>query len=357
LISSEPEQALGAHALLRRALQRTHAEKMVEEASWSGVLARAGSVLTTTRARLDSLPDDERVIGVLSDDERLVATLRLYVRGGIEPVPVWLVGDLVEVLGAGVTAVSLRRARAMEEQGTPLAPYYDALEAEVAYAQGDSRRAWNLATSALERLPESQGLFRARVAAIGAEAAADTGRNRDALALYEQAMLKDGGVFRRLGLRIPASVRVRGGGEVGSRAADMLERSPRVRSDPGFQVVVSGSGSSVEACLLSSHGAQLGCATVDPVALAEQFAAAHAEWQEKVQKARDDGEDVTSLLEEEPQAPDPAEHLAEAFHDRVFSAPVTLSSADLASLDGRTTTGAEVARERFQNLLEQAVEP
>ena len=357
LISSDPEQALGAHALLRRSLQRTHAEKLAEEASWSGTLARLGGAFDAMGARLESWPDDERITGVLSDDDRLIATLRLHVRGGIEPVPAWLVGDVVEVLGPGIAAVALRRARAMEEPTTPLAPFYDALEAEVALAQGEELRAWNLATSALSRLPESQSLFRARVAAIGAEAAAETGRNRDALALYEQAMQSDGGVFRRLGLRIPATVRAQGGGDVGERAADFLESSPRFRSDPGFEVIVRGAGTAVEACMRSAHGAELGCASVDPATLEQEWQTAHAAWEEEVDKAREAGDDLEPLLEKEPERPDPAEVLAERFHDRVFSAPVTLSSADLSSLDGRTTTGAEVAREQFRNLLEQTIQP
>lgn len=356
LISSDPEQALGAHALLRRALQRTHAERVAEEASWSGTLARLGGTFTVAGARLESWPDDERIASTLSDGDRLVATLRLYVRGGIEPVPVWLVGDLVEVLGAGVTGVALRRARATEDPASPLGPFYDGLQAEVALAQGDSLRAVALAQAALQRLPAGQTVFRARVAAVGAEAARDAGRPSDALGLYEEALQKDAGIVRRLGLSIPASVSYGGGGEVGRRVADMLEASPRFRSGRGFEVAVNDRGAAVEACLSSPHGARLGCAQVDPAALAEQYATARAEWEEALAKAREEGADTAELEEAEPEEPDPAEYLAEQFHDRIFSVPVTLSSTDLGSLDGRTTTGAEAARERLQGLLDQAVQ-
>ena len=41
----------------------------------------------------------------------------------------------------------------------------------------------------------------------------------------------------------------------------------------------------------------------------------------------------------------------------IFSAPVALSSTDLSSLDGRTTTGGEAARERMRGLLDQAAAP
>jgi tetratricopeptide (TPR) repeat protein len=245
----------------------------------------------------------------------------------------------------------------MEEANTPLAPYYDALEAEVALAQGESLLAWQLATRALEHLPEGHSLFRARVAAIGAVAATDTGRNREALALYEEALLKDGGVIRRLGLRIPARVRVTGGGDIGARAADLLEASPRFRADAGFEIAVTGDGREVTACLRTPHAAEIGCTSVDPVSLSEEWRAAHEAWQEELENARETDEDIDPLLERQPEEPDPAERVAELFHERIFSAPVTLSSADLSSLDGRTTTGAEVAREQFRTLLEQTTPP
>ena len=359
LISSTPEQALGAHSLLRRSLRLTHAEQAAERASWEGTLARVGAVFGTGAERLETLPDDERIAAVLSDDERLIATLRLYVRGGIEPTPPWLVGDLVDVLGAGVVAVGLRHARSIEGPGSPVAVFHDGLEAEVALAQGEEMRALNMARRALDQLPPDQTLFRARVAAVGAEAAREAGRKQEMLALYEEAMQKDAGVIRRLGLSIPASVRVRGGGDIGSRVGEMLESSPRLRSGRGFEVTIAGAaGGAVEACLLSQHGAQLGCAQVDPEAVLAEYQQAHEAWEQAVAEAREAGEEAEIDPDEleEPEPDDPAERLAEAFHRRVFSAPVRLSSADLSSLDGRTTTGDDIAREQLQNLLDQAVQ-
>jgi len=346
LTSGKPEQALGAHALLRRALQRTYAEQTLEQASWSGFASHLAGHFEAASERMSAWPDDERIASVLADDERLVATLRFYVHGGIEPVPSWLVGDLIEILGAGVVAVALHQARAVEGAASPLVPFYDALEAEIALARGDDGRAFNMARSALERLPAPEALLRARIAAVAAQAAPSSA---EALAFYEQAMQLDAGVIRRMGLSIPATVRARDGGALASRVADLIESSPRLTSGRGFEVVVGSAGdSAVEACLLSQHGARLACATVDP----EQLLREQQDRERERAEAAREGE-PSEGDEEEPEEIDPAERLAEEFHRVVFAAPVALDSADLSSLDGRTTTGAEAAREQLRNMLEQ----
>ena len=89
----------------------------------------------------------------LTDELRLDATLRMYVRRGIEPVPTWMVGDLVRVLGPGVVAVALRDARREEAAFPAIRPLHDALEAELRLAQGDEARALTLAERSLAALP------------------------------------------------------------------------------------------------------------------------------------------------------------------------------------------------------------
>jgi tetratricopeptide (TPR) repeat protein len=370
LTSSSAEQALGAHALLRRAIARTHGEREAEQAAFGGVLGRVSGSAGRIALDFHVMGDEERIRSALADDRRLLHTMRQYVNGGLEPLPPWLVGDLVEVLGAGVVAVGVRLARAVEGPTSPLVPYYDGLDAEVALSRGDEDEAYDLAARALGALPTTEALLRARLSVVAAEAARQRGQNTERVAYLADALATDGGAIRRMRLSIPARVRVSGSSSIGAEVAAMIERSPRFTDDPGFEVRVSDEGVSIKACLLTAEGAQIRCATVDPAALERQHQEALEAWEAEraarqergaTEAGADEQADVEAEEDEDeaepPEPIDPAEHLATEFHDVVFGAAVSLSSADMSSLDGRTTTGADVAREQMQNLLQQAMEP
>ena len=231
LVASDQEQALGAHALLRRALRTLEAELEAERASVAGLGGRVGGGASSLATRARAWPDDERVTNTLTDELRLDATLRMYVRRGIEPVPTWLVGDLVRTLGPGVVAVALRDARREERAFPAIRPLHDALEAEVRLAQGDESQALALAERSLASLPTAEVLLQARVAAVAAEAARALGRDAASYGYSERAVQKDAGTLRRLGLALPAHVRAAGTGAAAARVATLLGRSPRMRAD------------------------------------------------------------------------------------------------------------------------------
>ncbi len=320
LVASDAEQALGAHALLRRALLRTQAELDAERASFSPFTGRVRETSNAIADRLGAWPDDERVTSVLADEFRLDSTLRLYVRGGIEPLPVWMVGDLVHALGAGVVAVALRDVRREEASNAMMTPYYDALEAEVLLAQGDSTRALAMAQRAIQALPTHEALLHARIAAVGAEAARAEGNAQLANGMYERSLQKDPGTLRRMGLAIPATVTVQASGDAASTLGDWLERSPRVRTgEGGFRIAVTGDARALRVCLTSPTGAQLGCS------------------------------DTTATRNESPDHL--ASRAAEDFHARAFATRVGLSTQDLRSLDGTTTTNDAAAREQMNGVL------
>lgn len=320
LVSSNAEQALGAHALLRRALLRTQAELDREAAVARGLGGRVTAWLRSLARRLDAWPDDERVTSVLADERRLDSTLRFYLRGGIEPVAPWLVGDLVDVLGAGVVSVALADVR-REEQGNPaMTPYYDALEAEVLLAQGETSRALVLARRALDALPASEALLHARVAAVAAEAARAEGYEALSHGFYERALQKDPGTLRRMGLAVPARVLVQARGDVAEALGAAIERSPRLRrSERGFRVTVTGDARGLRVCLASATGSDLGCS------------------------------------ETRPERGEPSERFvvraAEQFHRTVFATRMGLSTQDLRSLDGTTTINDAAAREQMNDTL------
>lgn len=346
MVSSTAEQATGAHALLRRALLQIRAEQLAEQASWTGRAAQVTALADRLAARLAAQADEERIIGVLTDEERLVATFRPYVRGGIEPVPSWLLGDLVEVLGAGVAAVAVRRVRA-EDEHPGVGAYCDALEAEIALADGDDGRAAQLGRRALETLPKREALLRARVAAVASEAAREAGRTRLSASLLEQAMTLDPGVVRRLGLSIPARITVGSSSNTAQRAAELLARSPRLRSEPGaFEITIDVGQGVMRACLRGPTGSRLACA--EPPAEAAR--------RDGVTQERPSGPSGQGSGARRPTVGERARGLVEAFHRQVLAMPLGLSGTDLSSLDGSTTVAEQAVREQLSGVLDELVE-
>lgn len=340
LTSSSKDQALGAHALLRRALRTTHAQIEAERATWSGTAEALKIALDASERRIQNWTDAERIRGVLNNDDRLVSSFRVYVAGGLEPVPSWLIGDLIPILGAGVCSVALDRVRAAESDAA-LEPYYLAFEAEIALHRGDERAAYALATQALDTLPEFEALLRARVAAIAGELAWALAKPELALGLWATAMQRDAGVIRRRGLALPATLTVKATGPVATRLAALLESSPRFDfgQKRGFTVSIEGSGRALEVCLLEPEGGVLSCAATPP---------------EQQPSPDSPGEEQTGADQAPPlQDNDYAALTAEAFHARAFAMPVGLSNIDLGSLDGTATIADEANRERMQGLLDK----
>lgn len=362
LTTSSKEQTLGAHALLRVALRRSHAEAEAERAVWSGTAEALDIRTEQARRRMQDWADAERIRGVLHDDDVLRRTFRPYVAGGLEPVPTWLLGDLVDILGPGVVSVVLDDVRAVEaggKVGEPLSatgggalePYLDALEAEIALARGREREALSRAESALESLPEFESLLRARVEAVAAEAALELGKEREALGLLASAMQRDAGIIRRRGLALPATLDIEASGPVAQRVVDLLDDSPRfdwggAGNSPGFRVAVQGSERSAEVCLLAPEGGVLSCASTPPEPSAEP-STEPGEGAGPIREVDAEGEAI-ELTDD-----DYAALTVEAFHRQAFAMAVGLSNVDLGSLDGTATIAEEAARERMHGLLDQ----
>ena len=321
--SAEPEQALGGHAVVRRALYRLDAERASERASARDLLGRKGRLargLAAVGSRASALPDDERVVNVLSDDDRLTSTLRPYVDGGLDDLPVWLTGDLVDILGAGVVSVALARAREVEKfEGT--APYFDGIGAEVALAHGHPGLARELARKALDHLPPAEALLRARVAAIGAEGARRAGDLPTATAFFQRAMELDPGTIRRLGLALPAVILQDAPGPIADRAATLLGRSPRfLHASGAFEVRIQPADTGLRICLFAPLGTSLGCGDVQAT----------------------EGE----------SAGDTATRLVDEFHRLSFALHLPITDSDVRGLDGTTTIARDAGRERLRGLLD-----
>ena len=105
-----------------------------------------------------------RVARLLSSKDHLLHLLRPY----LKPLPPWNAGELIAVVGTGVMARALARVRAAETMKKETAPYFDALEAEVAFRRGSMSRALTLASKAAAALPRDEVLLRGRTEALAA---------------------------------------------------------------------------------------------------------------------------------------------------------------------------------------------
>jgi len=326
LASTEAWQAQAANVLLRAAIARAHRE-ILEEAETVG----AGTgLLDSTGRRARDWVDGEMVRGLLvGDDDRLVDTLRLFGERGITPVPVWLLGDLVDMVGPGTMAVALRMVREREE-APELSPYWQAIEAEVHLARGRDGEALDLAGKALAALPQTEALLRARAAAIGAVAAHELGDARRELELLGAAYQLDPSSIRRLGLSLP--VTLRGSGPGAAEVVSMLEESPRLRAgEPGFAIDVAAAPDSIRVCLRSPEGNELRCVPEEP-------------GPPPPPPPGPDGKPGKA----EPVTP---ERAVEEFHKHGFAMPLGLSGADMSSLDGSTTAAEQAVRDQVDKLL------
>lgn len=305
--SRDPAQDEAIVALLDRRARLTVAELEREKTSALGLMDRLGARGRALRLRVQAWTSGRRAARLLADDERLVGFFRI---GGAQAAIVqpWLVGELVEVLGAGVVAEAVRRARARDERPGADA-YYDAFEAEAVLVMGDEPRALELAERARGALGPGEALLRARVDALRAEATRRAEGVPAALAAYEAALQQDPGVFRRLEWAIPVRVSLTGD-DVAAEATDALGRSPRFEvGDEGLEVRGEVTAASARICLHGASGSVLGCgeATPTPSEPIEVY----------------------------------AQHLIDDFHRQVFAPRVDLTQADVGSLDGSNRVGRD----------------
>jgi tetratricopeptide (TPR) repeat protein len=320
--SSNAAQALGGAALLRHAMARSLVEILVEEASAKGLMGSALDLMRAEFRRTMALPDAERVLGVLTDEEHLISTFRLYLAGGLDA-PVWLTGDIISIVGPGVAAVVLQEVRAMEKLPA-LVPYYDALDAEVSFLQGDWTEAQRYAKQALQGLPPKQKLMRARAAAFGAEAAWRQGETSAAMELFTQAMQQDPGIIRRLGLALPAYIQDLSGTDFTKRVAGRLRSSPRLQEHTlGFLVTIQSTQLGAEICIASPLGTRLSCSA--PTSTEKNKT------------------DTAQLLID----------TINAFHQKLFAASLGDVMADLRSLDGSPAAASDSMREKTRDILEE----
>lgn len=297
--SRDPAQDTALAALIDRRVRRMRADQRIIESLGAPMHEQAWAWLQATQLRFEAWQSARQAARALADDERMSGIFMIGTsRSAV--MPPWLVGELSDVLGAGVTRAALARSRAQDARPEAI-PYYDAFESEALLRSGDSSAARRLALAALSGLQSAERLLRARTYAVAAEAERQEGELEEALGHYDQAFQADPGVFGRLEFQVPVRYTVRG--ELADDVVSLLRWSPRfTEQDVGLVVEVVVSGESGRVCLYGASTSVLGCAD----------------------ETRDDDEDDSAFVR----------RLAVAFDRAAFAPRIDLSQVDASSLDG-----------------------
>lgn len=298
--SRDPAQDRVVIALLDRRAKLLLAEQKREAACSQPFYKRPLAWASALYLRMRALPGKALVERLLRDETRLSGIFRIGTAASAI-LPPWLAGELVEVLGAGVVQETLHKARAVDARAGAGA-YYDAFEAEVALRAGDEARALELSNRAVGALAPGELLLKARTLAVGAEAAWRLGRSPQAVQQYEEAFLADPGVFRRLELKVPVHMVVRGDATA-EDVASRLSGSPRLReSEAGLTLRIDADRSRGSACLIARDHSEIACGRADAKA----------------------GDDASAL----------SAKIVSDFHEKVFAPRIDMGQTDINSLDG-----------------------
>lgn len=312
--SRDPSQDRVVIALLDRRARLMSAEMRMERAAVEPWHAYPGALWDAMWHRMSAWHSGRLAERLLDDDRRLVGSFRLGTASSAI-MPPWLLGELVGVLGTGVVDEAVRRA-SMRDRRPSARPYYASIRAESAVEAGRFEAALPIVAACLRELGPGEVLLRARVQALGAEAATRSGQMDQALTYYDAAFQSDPGVFRRLAFEVPVVIEVRG--ESGEMVAGMFADSPRLEvGSVGLRLRIEAARTGGSACLLGAHGVVIGCGRVSA-------------------KADDDAQEV-------------ARDIVRAFHADVFAPRVALTNADINSLDGANLVG----KEALERALEQ----
>lgn len=335
LTSSTSIESVGGHALIRLVLRQVAAERAAERRAAKPIWKRIPEQILSWLPDWEGWEDEETLAGALSDRELLLGTLMPH-RDKSLASPSWLNGGLIPVLGTGVVSAGLNAAQ-LRETAPEGRAWLQAQAAEVAYWEGDEEEVRRLGLLALEGMPVGDRLMRARIQALVAAASSDP---TEQARLYTEAWRLHPGVFRLVGLALPARIEAEGGSFAEGIAA-ALRRSPRFTSaNNGFRVTVSGTTDSVDACLLDPDNSRLVCTKLRPPP-------------PKTAEVTSEGasENNPPPPAEPPTEQEILEWMVDLFHRRAFGLPLGVNLHDVQSLDGTTVLMTEIRREKLENLL------
>ena len=259
-------------ALIHAVANRMQYQIQLENSSgqgWPGALrARIGAA----KLLLSAWRSERYAASLFTQREILLNRLRPYAPLDVH-IPEWIEPELVRMIGTGVVRGALEDAR--EAGAFQLNEgYYFSYLAEAAALDGDADEVIEFGLRALAELPEQEVLVRARLDARIGNAYWNRGEYEPALEHLESAFRSDPGISRRLGVALPVSLRISGGG-ISSELADILRDSPRFREHESGFLLEAGDDGAI--CLRARSGANLSCYTL-PAGNAGEASRAFHSW-------------------------------------------------------------------------------
>ena len=239
-------------------------------------------------------------IRLASQQDLLTTMVRPYF---LDVMP-WYSGTLCEIFGTGLVRKAVQAAREQEQDfETDVGPFFDALEGESYWRDGDDEAAKPLVDAALDDLPEATRILRWRLEAIRTDIAYRAGEGESAYQGYVGLVSEFPSVFRLLGLSLPVGVE-RCQGTHCEWAAEAIGNSPRfvVDTESPLVMTVTEEASQLSICLKNRRGTSYACA------------------QGEVDD--DDLEESVAVLMDEAL-------------DTIFSPKIELTQSEIRSLDGR----------------------
>ena len=277
-----------------------------------------------------------RVARLLASSGDLVYLVRPY----LKPLPPWHAGELVYALGSGVVVEAVRRARISEKEDpvAGVARYFEALEAETAFADGQLSRAYAKARSALGGLPKDEVLLRGRLLAMTAHAALKLGKGAEAEDRFDKVLSRFPTALRILGIPLPARIQA-GSSALAQKLGKRLLGSRRLTDGAGFTVRVTGDRADLRVCLESRAGRRYHCATArDAVAPPASRSTGTSKKKTPSTAPKRPATSVKAAIDKLSDD-ELLERLADAFHQKVFAPRIDLTQWDINSLDGSAVRG------------------
>ena len=254
--SADAAQKDSFAALLNMMANQTEFQIQLENNASNNFLDSIFTRLNLTSLQLDSWRAARRAAALFADFEVLQNRLRPYSPLDVH-IPEWIEPEIISLIGTGVMSNILEQA--YENGAFQLnTGYYNSYKAEIAALEGKNLEVLSHGESALQLLPQEEGLLRARIAARMASAARAQGNYEEALIYYETTLKQDPSIIRRLAEDLPVLI-ISDGSDFSNLLKNYISRSPRFTADENGLVLEISSTPDFSICLKSRNGNIISC--------------------------------------------------------------------------------------------------
>ena len=363
-ISTSEEQTRGSHAFLRYVTRKVQKEREIEELSCQGWWGWIKGNIYSWLPDFKMIRDRGVIRGVLMDEERLLTTFRIYIDKGLSSVPSWILPNVSEILGEGVTIATIedvQKSLAFQNDIPQIRGYHDAIRAEVAFLEQDAELVLELGKKALDVLPQAEVLSQIRVKALMAWASKQIGDQSQYIELLSTVMNTDPSVIRRLGLDIPVMIEIKQGGMT-QEIADKIVFSPRFyeATDRSFTIQIEG-GEVPTICLLGIQKERISCVSgFDRKKATQQRRKRQGKKSENPDSKTEQSLSEQQITNQQTNTDDILDddayiqELIYEFHTLSFGLPMGTTGSILGGLDGSTTRSRESLQSSLKDMVESS---